>query len=625
MKGVALNYCDKDLFPNLAVFTRVLHPGPTGANAAPSTKELVILVPPSVGHAPATLALQPYLDELRPKYPTVRLVVRGAAGFSFQPPRSNVRALCTEWDAYQPKRRAPFGEQLVPDTVVWLNELLAGACKPLHSDKVFWGSAMLRTLSAGYLAYPFVAGLMCHHPDADFHCLEPNWVGLPTLRAYASQQGTQVTPTPSNPAFFATKLTGSIALHFAAMTVTRLLERSREVRLQQKRPASPATWISVVANSAASSRHLVHNNTVNSLPQDAPLGVLLQGALSAQQAQWDHTPNATGSLPGLSELSAGQRALVVEQISSASTRDFVRALWRTAKVASRATRVLRQRGSMLILGGFHFPLGGSTKQLARLVTFDVMRAEEAMLQTEALAKRYDFANAQVIFAHASLAPVVVSDVTLQSHGATTIEYGHGALGDPMDFVAHARAQSSLRHVWTQAEALYYQPHAVQPVEGGHLPVAQPLSVSPRQGPLKILVLSNYSHPILGFDGPAPRYEYQRLLFLALREAFKGVDVELHWRPHPGDDEPAVMRTMAEFADLRPHRSTRGSALDRRLGMVTGHHQHHLHHRGPGDYRQVAARFSFTTSRFTNPRSTICLSLHDVLLMAHRCAPHCLRK
>lgn len=574
MKGVTLNHCDKDKLPDLALFTRVLHEGPTSANGSQTTNELIVLVPPSVGHASAVLALQSYLAALPPKYLTVRVVIRGAAGFAFHRPTSNVRVLCSEWDAYQPRQRAPFGEHLVADTTLWLNDLLAGACGSLDASQVFWGSAMLRTLSAGYLVAPVIAGLLCHHPDADFHCLEPNWVGLATLSAFASQHGTRVTPTPSHPPLYSAKLTGSIALHFVAVALTRLVERAREVRLPHI-PASPATWISVVANSASSSRHLVHSSAVHSLPKDAPLGVLLQGSLSAEQTKWDHTPNTMGSramgskamgsramasLPGLSELSVGQRALVVEQISSASTRDFAKALWRTAKVALRATRVLLQQSSTLKLGGFHFPLGNNTKQIARLVTFDVMRTQEAMLQTEALAKRYNFANTQVIFAHASLAPVVVSDVILQSHGATTIEYGHGALGDPMDIVAHARTQSSLRHVWTQAEARYYQPHAAQPVEGGHLPVAQALSTAPRQGAIKILVLSNYSHPILGFDGPAPRYEYQRLLFIALREALQGLDAELHWRPHPGDDEQAVLRTMNEFADLKPQRSLRASAL-----------------------------------------------------------------
>ncbi len=528
-------------FLDLSAHTRVLSAG-SGAGQ----RELIVLAPPRISLAQAEAALFERVA-LR-THDIVRLVVRGAALVRSAPPDSAVRVLVTELDAYQPAERAPLAAPMVEAASVWLRRILDDACPGLDSAKVFWGSASVRALSAAFVAYPMVLGLAHHHGHSDFVCLDPSWVGFETLVATVAEQGGHVSPRPRAAFAWRTRMVAHVAGSFAAVLIVRAIELLREPRLPAPSARSPRLWLGIVGTAPGSSRHVVAHFAAEQTRE--PLGILLQGKISKRQASWEKAFGSDTELPGLRDVAKLGRELVIEQAVSVRGLRLAQAVMQTARATARSIRPLLASGSLLSLGPFRFPLQRFMSAVARLVTFDVLRAIEARMATEAVAARHDFRGAKVVFPHASLAPVVASDSTLQAHGAVTAELVHGSLGDAMDIVAHARSQSNERLVWTAAEARYYAPHAShQRVEGGFLP-AITLPPPPTDAPLNVLILSNYAHPVLGFDGPAPRFAYQQLMFEAVREATEGLDATLRWRPHPSDDRAAVERTRRDFADLR---------------------------------------------------------------------------
>ena len=111
----------------------------------------------------------------------------------------------------------------------------------------------------------------------------------------------------------------------------------------------------------------------------------------------------------------------VEQCSSvesagALVRNFAGSLGVTVVVLGRLLR----RGGRVDLGPVPLRLDQDLSSLARLMTFDVMRARESWMATNTLLRRREMRGTTIVFPHASLANVAVQ-LTLSSLTALDAE------------------------------------------------------------------------------------------------------------------------------------------------------------------------------------------------------------
>ena len=175
--------------------------------------------------------------------------------------------------------------------------------------------------------------------------------------------------------------------------------------------------------------------------------------------------------------------------------------------------------------------------------------------TRALLQRRSFMGARVVWPHASLAGVAVPDLLVQKAGGTTYEWDHGSMGEPMSLVTSGRTYSSVKVLWTEAEARSYASvlrH--QAIVGGYMPRVRPAArraSRPRKSgePMRVLALTNY---LGGFSGDPLLMEcYQRAFFAALAVAVPSLNKPIHlrWRPHPSDSRPRMQATLATHASL----------------------------------------------------------------------------
>jgi hypothetical protein len=209
----------------------------------------------------------------------------------------------------------------------------------------------------------------------------------------------------------------------------------------------------------------------------------------------------------------------------------------------------------LRLGPVPVDLAAALPQLARSATIDVLRARETRRAARALASRYDFRGARIVWPHASLVNVAVPDVELQRAGAITHELVHGALAEAIDHLTFERTASTVKILWTELEATClaaYEPDQQQ--RGGYVPRPLPPRRPPRQRsadePIRILVLSNYLSTPPGLDS-MPFLCYQPALMHAVEVATRACrrPLELRWRPHPSDDPTLVAETARQHVAL----------------------------------------------------------------------------
>jgi hypothetical protein len=416
-------------------------------------------------------------------------------------------------------------------------------------------------------------------------CLDGTWHGTLALEQEMTRAGgtLSIEGGSRRVSLWRTRVVGHIAANAGAAAILRLREfilearsrrRMRALRLQYQ-GKRPDVWVGLQGEWPRSCRHVVQGIGAAARDRGRSIGVLLHGTLKpgTASAQGDGDPMAI--FPALDHPLVRERVVAVEQCAAVeSFAELAANVVATTRVSARIARRLVVRGPATTLGPMPIDLGGDMRGLARLATIDVLRAREAAIATRRLLARRSFRDALVVWPHSSLANVVVPDLITQSAGALTHDLVHGALAEPMDFVTQARTHSSCTIWWTDAEVEYvsrYLPggHAV----GGYVPraVSRRESARDSSAPLRILVISNYSTPILGF-GRALAFEshYQDALIDAVRRAGLeiGVPVALRWRPHPSDDSRRIQATLARCTEpLRPELSTSRDGLQDELAWA----------------------------------------------------------
>jgi hypothetical protein len=523
------------------------HTDAVGA-VAESDHEHVIFSPPRVSQARLEQALR---AAVRHGHKRLRVIVRGARLQRSALPKDLLAAaktngcLLTELDAYLPTERAPLVGELSEACRAFLRETYR--VPGFDAADVLWGSAMQRTLTEAYSAWLYVIGLSHFHKGDTIHCLDRHWPGLAALHAHTEGR---VEPPPPRVgiARHASRTAALLLIEALGLVAARAKEHGEArpiLRALRALPRIPVQrWATVIANAPRASRHAI------AALGDARAGLLLLAPLRAQPAPHEPAPEQDAIVPALANVRdhSVEQAAVIERTAALALTTA-----RTLVCALPAALSIARRGSHLQLGPLALPLTPQrVRQLLRVSTFDCLRAREAAVATERICQRHAMAGAKIVFPHASLAAACAVDLVLQRHGAETFELVHGALADPIDMVTHARSLSTVKILWTRAEA---EMHAAylgnQRVAAGVMPAFTPIVRTKKSAKQpRILVLSNYAHPILGFDGPHPREAYQRLLWRAVLEATDGVRCAIVWRPHPGDDRGAVERMHAELPKVK---------------------------------------------------------------------------
>jgi hypothetical protein len=486
----------------------------------------------------------------------VRLIARGVTleyGWPTWVREAAPRLVLTEIDAYLPTDQAPHTLPLVAPVEAWLRQLFDGIwTEPsAPAEKAFWGAAQTRVLRDLFFSWPLVVGLAHRHGADVIQVTGGSWVGLPGLRALVTATGGRVVGAKSRPrGLYGARLIGWVAATAAGAVGWRLYEywrertsRARLRELRRKHRGQPQIWVGLLGDWPRSCRHVIE--TMGPLAQrtGTPFGVLLQNSLQPGRRKDDDTHGHDGRepFPTLEHLRLAGTVAAVEQCCAAEafgelTANFVRSLWATMRLCARLTR----QGPVVRFGAAPLDLEPRLGDLARLITLDVMRARESALATHAAMRRHRLAGSAIVWPHASLANVAVPDLILQAGGATTYDFVHGGLNESLAMLADARTHSTIKVLWTEAEAKYMTPYAGhQQRRGGFLPrLLPPLETrrAKRRGPLRLLVVTNYlchqpgGHRGLGLES------YQTALFDALTAALRALPTppEVRWRPHPAD-------------------------------------------------------------------------------------------
>lgn len=551
------------LLPDREVWTA----RPTPNQQRPPGRERVILVPPGFDLA---LGFEALRKEAACTKQLIRLVGRGSTLRSTWPKwlaGCQASVALTEIDAYLPCDKAPLVGEVITGVRTWLSSVLKDAIEDLDVADAFWASAMHRAVWPALNAWPLVVGLAEHHRADDLLCLDPDWAGLQALRELVESAGGSIAvprPTPSRHLWRLELLARTAAAMLASAafrTMEFLRERPsrRQLKTLRRSTASPRLWIGLIGDWPRSSRHVLDLLATSPSLCAGGIGVLLQSTLQPGLRREDDMHGRTPGrpFPALDHPTLRECTVAIEQVAATeSAADLAFHCLSTAAWSLHAATRLALGERRPRLGPLSFDLTRELNGLSRLLTIDVLRARESQRATRLLTRRRSFAGAHVVWPHASLANVAVPDLLLQRSGATTYDLVHGALAESLDMLTHARTNSSVKLLWTEAEVEYLRPYTQhQATIGGILPRSMPMSgVRPpvRGRAVQLLALTNYATPTTGVEGVLPRLRYQHAFFEAIAavQARSPVPLTIRWRPHPGDRRDCVFQTKEQHPTLR---------------------------------------------------------------------------
>jgi hypothetical protein len=516
-----------------------------GASASREDGEVVLLAPPGTPLAEAFAELRAALDGTTTK---VRLVVHGAIVRANRPAwLTTQRAVLTELDAYLPSERTSMLREAEEAFGRWLAETFRDAFSDgLPPERVLWGSAMWRVFAVWFAALPLAHGLASQHGTDAIRCLDARWPGAFVLESLVRASGGrfEIAARP-RPRFWAPKIIAQSAINlagaFAVRTREYLRERPARARVNQirRRDADPDVWVGIHGAWPRTCRHVIEGVGGAALSEGRSVGVLLQSSLQLGSVQED-APSTI--FPALDQPPLDRVVAAVDQCASLEhASDLVREMLATTRAAARSAVRLARGGPHVKLGPLEIDLSRDTVALARLATFEVLRAREAAAATRSLLRRREFRGKKIVWPHASKANIVAPDLMLQAAGATTFDLVHGALAAPIDFITHARTYSTTTIWWTESELRYVAPYLPgHRGVGGYVPrsLVRRERQSPPDAPLHILVLSNYATPT---DGVFKDECYQDALLEAVSASTRAVagPYVVRWRPHPYDDRGRV--------------------------------------------------------------------------------------
>jgi hypothetical protein len=502
---------------------------------------------------------------------SVRLVGRGVTTQRYWPAwvASSRRLLLTEFDAYLPQDKAALIHEIATEVERWLSEVFVGSFSGLPAERILWGSAVHRFLQPAFWSWPAVVGLLHHHASHDVLCTDAAWIGCQALargieRAGGSYRDVRVRKTRVPYAF---TLGFQFVLNACAVAARRSYEYWRErasrsaLRASRLAPnETPRLWLGVHGNNPAASRHVIEGALTRG--PSSEVGVLLVDSLRpAQVRPEDYHGRIRSMFPVLAHpLLEGRTAAVEQCVTVETSGDLLVNLAKSMALGARACARLASRGRQVQFGPISVDLSLHVPELARLATFDVVRAREACFATKAAARRRDFAGSYVIWPQASLASQAAADLEFQRAGATTYDLLHGVLCEPL-LMMHEHTWSKVKVFWTEPETRMFAPRVPgQSCVGGYVPRRlPPLRRAPtwtKDRRLRLLALTSYLYDTRT-GGRYPYECYQEAFLEALRYAAPALPLEIRWRPHPADHRVKVRelfeayRGVVETVSLEP--------------------------------------------------------------------------
>jgi hypothetical protein len=542
-------------------------------------RERVILVPDGGSLPSGFLAARPELGQ----GDLVRLIGRGVTVRRHWPDwvHHADALVLTELDAYLPRDRAACLLPLRTNGKRWLSEVFRQSLDITPVERVFWASFANRLLLPAFAALPLALGVAHHHGAHSIRCVTPDWPGTTALRALLHGNGELLTsdPAPLPRWRWSVKVAAWMGTAVVVAAVFRWWEylRQREARarlgaLRRDSRHDPSLWIGVLGHWPRASRHVVTAVSEATRARGELLGVILQDSLRPGHQEVSPSSGApAGFFPTLDEPSLRDLIGAVDQCASSEsipqlatmTVDYLR---RGLTIALRLVRM----GPWVDLGPVRLKLDRFMPALVKLGSIDVLRALEAERAGQALTRRHRLEGKKIVWAHASLANLAGPDVIAQMAGATTYELVHGAFADRVDVLTYAASTSSVRLVWSEAEARFLSPVAApQQCLGGFVPTPPNLSrpETGHRGPIRILATTNYGHGYGTQQRDRPALDvYEVAFFEALAAALQAArtPVEVRWRPHPDDDRNQVDHTLRAFAALEMSLSFQRRSLEEDL-------------------------------------------------------------
>lgn len=475
-------------------------------------------------------------------------------------PKANAIVL-TEVDAYLPFSRAARLEALAKEVDAWLTTVFGGLWGDIDPARAFRSSLTNRVLLQAFSAWVLLEGLQYHHQNDTIQSPDARWSQLLEPQEPIS---------PQEHLKFALTLGAVVLGNAGASFGRRAWEYFKEIPSRRGLAERASTsenanaWIGVIGSWPYASRHVIE--CIKGAEWTAQFGVLLQdtlraGGQDAHEAQ--RTTDHDVVFPTLQQPALDGRVGAVDQcVSATGLKELAASFVSAARVMGVATFRAALAGPKL----GPFALNGDLQALARVLTIDVLRAEEARAATARLIARRSFSGTTIVWPHASAPSVGVPDLMLQKAGATTVELVHGAFADRQGVLTYAFSTPSVRATWTQAEARMLEPHTRgQRCFGGFVPRGPAVSRTARKIPQRVLALTNYGAGVLGPSvAHHSRLGYcQRAFFQALKAAVPalGYQVAVRWRPHPADHNDSFASILAGSPELELSRNVRSLEED----------------------------------------------------------------
>lgn len=535
----------------------------------PSDKEHILLLPPpSLSTSTPSWAdpLGATFEEARRllrRGTAVRLVGHGATSAESWPAwaRDARGLIVTELGAYRTDSPIKATRSLADDLREWLDEMFAGVLPQDLGGRAFFGSAAARLLQPVFDGITYSDGLAEAHPGATFHCLDPEWLGLPILRAAVESRGGRVFPRPQpKPRLWAARVYAEWVYRLVRAILGQLRHYLRaapsRARLRQLRGTqrSPELWVALVPDWKRINAHVIDNVALPALAAGRNVGVLLCTTLARGERSDAALLNSTGTKlwPGLGDLLPEVGGLSVEQIVgpekltqlAALLATSVRHSWRAARIIARSPTISR--------GIFRADISRHLAQLSALITTDVLQSIAAAGAVTRLTSRHSLAEVPVVFSSVGLVETQTADLLLQAAGAATVDFVHGSGGE--NWYGATENSASLRAVWTKADVEIARQLGRPAVIAS---LKTPLLATRRLvAPRRLLLLSNYVHVDWQRAG-FPFEPFQLLLLdaLAAVKSAAGEQLSYRWRPHPNDDADAVARALSRAPFLETRRTS----------------------------------------------------------------------
>lgn len=519
--------------------------------------QTVFLVPPgsslSVGFEMAERALH--------EGTTVQLVGVASTLPSTWPDwvRSRAGLKLTELGAYQVRSRIEASAPLRRALAEWCDEVFDGIVEGVPGSEIIYSSAAARLVQHTMNTCALVEGLAAVHADDHVVYTNDEWPGLVLLDEMREKgdlteyRALSARLIPETLAGIAVALARKIRERINAAPALRKLS---ELRDEEKE--APSVWLGVIADWPRINAYLLEALARPLSRERTPFGiVLLQSFGIGTRSEEDMRVDGSDLWSGLGPFRDDLRGRTVEQaVMPEGAWPLARAVLGAVAASVRATTRVVRRGPWIgSRPGARVCLRGRERELAKLMSMDVVRARLAAAAAAEIARKRSFDGVPVVFSASNMDALAAVERVLHRAGARTAEFTHGIGADAWHGTAETRAD--VRFVWTRTDALALAPLG-RPIRVAGLPV--PLMRRSPTEASRVLLLTNYFHRDLMAGGGPDRAALQGELLgmpALLRAAAPELGLEFRWRPHPAELDGMVRDAHRMLNDVA---LSRGCAL-----------------------------------------------------------------